>query len=289
MSTVELIRPAVARATRRVGAFRGHDPLLIGSGAVCALLLLVAVVGPLLAPHAPNATDVLAANQAASADHLLGTDPLGRDILSRLLHGARTSLLGPALVIALSTIAGTALAITAVWIGGWFERVVGRTLDVLFAFPALLFALLAVAIFGTGLVAPVIALSIAYTPYMARVVRSVARRERAMPYVDAARLAGFSGWRICTRHILPNVSGVVRAQATIAFGSALIDLAAISFIGLGVRPPNAEWGLMVSDGRTGLLNGYPQECLAAGTMIILTVVAFNVLGERIAERSEAAR
>ncbi len=232
---------------------------------------------------------MLAANQASSSAHLLGTDALGRDIWSRLLDGARISLLGPAIIIAVSTVAGTGLAIAAVWVGGRFERLLVRLLDVLFAFPALLFALLAVAIFGTGLTGPIIALSIAYTPFMARVVRSVARRERQMPYVEAARQAGLSGWRICFRHLLPNVRGVVLAQATIGFGSALIDLSATSFLGLGVEAPQAEWGAMVADGRTALLNGYPQECVAACVAIVVTVVAFNVLGERLSNRWETSR
>lgn len=289
MSTASIVAPLLGGVTRRVGRFRGHDLLLTCSAAICALLLLIALVGPLVAPSDPEATNILAANQGGSAEHLLGTDALGRDILSRLLDGARISLLGPAVIILLSTVAGTGLAIAAVWVGGRFEQVVVRGLDVLFAFPSLLFALLAVAIFGPGLTAPVIALAIGYTPYMARVVRSVARRERRMPYVDAAHQAGLSGWRICSRHILPNVSGVVRAQATIGFGAALIDLAAMSFLGMGVHAPQAEWGLMVADGRTALLNGFPQECLAAGAAIVVTVVAFNVLGERLAARTEVTR
>ncbi|MBS1868594.1 MAG: ABC transporter permease [Actinobacteria bacterium] len=282
-----------------VAAFRGRggravrslaeDKLLLASGAVCVAIVALALLGPLLASGSPSRTSILEANLGSSSQHWLGTDALGRDIFTRLLYGARLSLAGPALIIAVSTVLGTGAAITAVWVGGRVERVLNRVLDVLFAFPALLFAILVVAILGTGLVAPVIALSIAYTPYMARVVRSVARRERSLPYIDACQLAGLSSWRICSRHILPNVFGVVRAQASIAFGAALIDLAAISFLGLGVSPPAAEWGLMVANGSTALLNGYPQECLAAGACIVVTVVAFNLLGERLAVRSEGRR
>ncbi|MFJ8025410.1 ABC transporter permease [Streptomyces sp. NPDC096311] len=243
----------------------------------------------MFAPHSPSATDILGANLTASGDHLLGTDPLGRDIYSRLLYGARLSLLGPAIVVCAATLFGTSLAIASAWWGGRLDRVIARGVDVLFAFPALLVAILAVAIFGHGLWAPVVALAIAYTPYLARVVRTVAVRERSLPYIDALHLAGLSGWRICTRHILPNVLPMVRAQATIGFGSALVDLAGISFLGLGVQAPDAEWGLMVSDGRSALLNGYPMESISAGFMIIVTVVAFNVLGERLAQRSEVDR
>jgi peptide/nickel transport system permease protein len=252
--------------------------------AVLALLIVIAVFGPALAPHSPTATSLLDKNAGASPAHPLGADSLGRDTFSRLLHGARLSLLGPAVVVAVATVLGTSLAILAAWIGGTVERLVARLLDLLFAFPSLIFALLAVAVFGHGLVAPTVALALAYTPYLARVVHSVASTERHRPYFDACRMAGFSGLRMCVRHLLPNVSGTVRAQATIMFGSALVDLAAISFLGLGVQPPQAEWGLMVADGRSALLAGAPLAALSAGAMIVVTVVACNVVGERIATR-----
>lgn len=136
---------------------------------------------------------MLAAGRSASAQHWLGTDSLGRDILSRLLYGARLSLLGPALVVTVATVAGTTLAIASVWYGGWFDRAITRLSDVLFAFPGLLFAVLAVALFGSGLTAPVTALAIAYTPYLTRIVRSVAYRERNLPYIEACELAACPG------------------------------------------------------------------------------------------------
>jgi peptide/nickel transport system permease protein len=284
MSAVPVIAPRA-----RFARVRGTDPVLAVAGTVCALLLALAVIGPWIAPHPPTQIDLLGANAGLSATHPLGADALGRDNLSRVLTGARLSIIGPALVVVAASVLGTTLAIASAWIGGGFDAFVVKALNLLFAFPALLFALLAVAIFGEGLTAPVVALSIAYTPYLARVVRGVAVRERSMAYVDACRLAGLSGPRICTRHLLPNVAGLVRAQATIMFGAALVDLAAISFLGLGVQPPASEWGLMVSDGRAALLNGSPQEALAAGGMIVITVVAFNVLGERLAARAEAER
>jgi peptide/nickel transport system permease protein len=264
---------------------RGLDPLLMISLFVCVLLALLAILGPWLAPHSPNAISILQANQGRSSQHLLGTDQLGRDILSRIIIGARLSLVGPLLVVVLSSFAGTAIAIVGVWVRGPFEEVSVRLVDILFAFPGLLFAILAVAVFGEGFVAPVLALSIAYTPYMARVVRSVARRDRHLPYIESCLIGGLSGWRICTHHLLRNVWPVILAQATIGFASAMIDLAALSFIGLGAQPPSTDWGLMISDGITPLLNGYPQECFAAGLMVVITVVSFNVLGERLAARA----
>ena len=155
-------------------------------------------------------------------------------------------------------------------------------LDILFAFPGLIFALLAVALFGPGLVAPVIALSIAYLPYIARVLRSGALRERNLPYIDACYAAGLPTRSIAARHLLPNIMPLVLVQATLSFGYALVDLAAISYLGLGVPPPSAEWGLMVANGQSAILSGHPQESLYAGVLIVVTVVAFNLLGDRMA-------
>jgi peptide/nickel transport system permease protein len=262
------------------------DPIAVAAGCVCVALLAVALLAPLIAPYQPDAIDAAAINQGPSAAHLLGTDSLGRDILSRVLYGARLSLLGPALVTVLSTTLGTAVAIAGTWIGGAFDRVMARFMDTLFAFPGLLFAVLAVVAFGTGLTAPVIALSIAYTPYIARVIRAASVHQRQLPYIEACQLLGFSSWRTATHHLLRNVRLLIVAQATLAFGYSLLDLAGLSFIGLGVQPPAAEWGLMVSEGDSALLNGYPYESLAAGAAIVITVVAFNVLGERLTARSQ---
>jgi len=265
---------------------RGVDPLLTIAGAILVLMVLAAVFAPAIAPYPPNQTDILAANQSPSAVHVLGTDSLGRDIYSRILFGARLTLLGPTLIIAIATVVGVALAISAVWFGGWYDAAVSRSLNIVFALPGLLVAIVAVAVIGPGLAAPVIALSLAYMPYIARVLRSVALRERSLAYVEAGELVGLSGWAVCRRHLLPNVMPIVRAQATLAFGSALVDLAAISYLGLGVQPPTAEWGVMVAAGQSSLLNGYPWESLSAGVAIIVVVVLVNLVGERLALRAE---
>lgn len=273
----------------RLSRLLPRDWLLLTAGGVCLGLVLAAVLAPLIAPYDPSQTDILNQNLGASGAHLLGTDALGRDILSRVLYGARLSLLGPAIVTVVCTAIGTMLAIASVWVGGAFDSAVARLLDVMFAFPGLIVAVLAVAIFGQGLVAPVIALSLAYVPYVARVVRSVALRERHLAYIDACQSLGYSGWRICAHHIFANVKLIAAAQATIAFASALIDLAGLSFIGLGVQPPASDWGSMVSEGGSALLNNHPLETIAAGGAIVLTVVAFNVLGDRLSTASEVIR
>jgi peptide/nickel transport system permease protein len=272
-----------ARA-RVVGRRRRLDWVMIGCATFIVIIVVVAVFAPWIAPHDPNQVDILAAHEGPSAARLLGTDALGRDLLSRLIYGARLSLLGPALIVLIATVVGTTLAILAAWMGGWFDGVTSRVLDILFAFPGLIFAILAVAIFGAGLVAPVIALSIAYLPYDARVLRSVALRERNLPYIQACYVEGLPTRTITGRHLLPNILPFVFVQATLSFGYALVDLAAISYLGLGVAPPTPEWGLMVANGQASILSGYPQESLFAGLLIVATVVAFNLLGDRLATR-----
>ncbi|MBG0817811.1 ABC transporter permease [Planomonospora sp. ID82291] len=274
--------------TRRRFASLGR-PALIASTLVAGGLTLIAVIGPWIAPYDPDATDVLAAHQGPGARHLLGTDSLGRDILSRALAGARLSFAGPAVIMLISTILGTALAIFSAWHGGRVDRMVNRLLNVMFSVPGVLVAVLSSAVFGSGFWAPVLALGVVYLPYMARVVRSVAVRERHRGYVESLQLAGMSSWRICLRHLVPNVLPIVTAQGTYGFGSALADFAAVSFLGLGIQPPAAEWGVMVSEGRSELLDGALQQSLSAGTLIVVTVVAFNVLGAQLSSRSGGRR
>jgi peptide/nickel transport system permease protein len=269
-------------SVRRFDRIRRLDPVAAVCAAFIAIVVLVAILAPWIAPHDPRYLNILGRFQTSSPTNLLGTDSLGRDLLSRLIWGARLSLLGPFLIIFLATVVGTFLAIITAWVGGWIDNVVSRMLDILFAFPGLIFAMIAVAIFGTGLVAPVIALSIAYLPYIARILRSGAIRERNLPYIDACYAEGLPTRRIAFRHLLPNIMPLVLVQATISFGYALVDLAAISYLGLGVAPPAPEWGLMVSNGQSSILSGHPQESLYAGILIVVTVVAFNLLGERLA-------
>jgi peptide/nickel transport system permease protein len=192
-------------------------------------------------------------------------------------------------VVAASTLVGGGLALLSAWLGGWFDQLVSRSVDTLFAFPGLLLAIFAVAILGPGLVAPVGALAIAYTPYIARITRSAALRERSLSYVEACRVEGMTGRRISLRHILPNLAPLIGAQASVAFGYAMIDLAAISFLGLGIQPPTPDWGSMVAAGESGILQGSPEESLSAGIMIVIAVVVVNVLGDRISGYRTSAR
>lgn len=271
---------------------RARHQLGIGgllAAAVAVILLLLAIVAPLLAPYGALDGSLLEAHQPPSGEHLLGTDQAGRDLLSRLLFGARSSLAGPVLVVVLTAIMGATLAMVAAWNGGWVDAVIGRVLDFLFAFPSLLLAIVVIAVFGGGMLQASIALSIAFTPYTARVLRSVAIRERVLGYIESARLQGRSGSVVVVRHLLPNVLPQIATGAAINFGYAMIDLAAISFLGLGVQPPAADWGLMVANGQDSLVQGYPQQSIYAGVAIVLAVVCFGIVGERLGGRRAGGR
>lgn len=286
MSTPAVVLEAARERRRR---FAGNNVLVIGCGVIIALAVFLAAFGPLLAPHDPDAANLGNAYVGPVAGHPLGYDSQGRDLFSRLLTGARTSMAGPFLVVLVSVTLGTTLAVTAAWAGRWLDATISTVLDILFAFPAILLAVLASAVFGAGLTAPTLALAIAYTPYVARVLRGAALRERARDYVAACEVQGLSAFGICARHLVPNLTALIVAQATLLFGYAMVDFAAISFIGLGVQPPTADWGVMVASGQAGVLQGYPMESLTAGLSIVVVVVAVNLLGERLAAKDSEGR
>lgn len=285
MSTV-----AVSTAIRRRGRTAARsDKVAIACLVVIGLAVLVALFGSAIAPHDPNESDLNNAYLGPSPGHLLGFDGQGRDLFSRLLAGARTAILGPAAVVALSLVAGVVLAVVAAWRGGWLDSTISVAMDILFAFPGILLAVLAAAVFGPGLTAAALSLAVAYTPYVARVLRSAAVRERGREYIAAGEVQGLSAWTICARHLVPNVAPLIVAQGTLLFAYAMVDLAAVSFIGLGVQAPQSDWGVMVGTGQPGVLQGYPEESLAAGLSIVVVVVAVNLLGERLAQRHQERR
>ena len=283
---------AVAAGRRRprvLASLRATGVAGMASAVVIAAATVAAVLGPALAPYPPDLPNLNLAWVGPGGGHLLGFDFQGRDVFSRLLAGAQSSMLGPLAVVVLSMAAGTLLAVAAAWRGGALDAVISSGLNILFAFPGILLAVLATAIFGAGLTAASIALSVAYMPYVARVLRGAALRERNQPYVAALEVQGLSATSICLRHLIPNMMPLIVAQATIMFGWAMVDLAAISFLGLGVQPPNPNWGVMISENQTGILQGYPLPALSAGVCIVAVVIAFNVLGERLFEQAQAAR
>ena len=277
------------RRGRRAAMLRAIGPLGIASAVVIVVAIIAAVAGGWFAPDNPDLPNLSLSFVGSTAGHLLGYDFEGRDVLSRLLAGAQSSMLGPIAVVFMSMACGTLLALVAAWRRGITDTVISSCLDILFAFPGILLAVLAAAVFGAGLWAAAIALSVAYTPYVARVLRGAALKERSLPYVAALEVQGASGTAICLSHIVPNVLPLIVAQATTMIGYAMVDLAAISFLGLGVQPPTPNWGVMIFENEVGIPQGYPLPALAAGTCIVLVVVAFNVLGERLFTYAQAVR
>jgi len=256
------------------------------SVAVIAIALFLAIFGPMLAPYDPIVGDLSYSDVGPLAGHPLGFDYQGRDVLSRLLAGARTTIFGAGFVALVAIIIGTSLALLSAWFGGKTDTFLSATLDVLFAFPGILLAVVAAAVFGASLFSAALALAIAYSPYVARVLRGAALKERAMTYISALEVQGFGALRLTVRHLLPNISALIVAQGTILFGFAMVDLAAISFLGLGVQAPNADWGVMVSDGKTSLLLGYPLVSLSAVFCIVAVVAAVSFLGDRLESNSK---
>ncbi len=290
MSTaIPLVTVRAPRGGRAVGLLRGTGAAGIASAGVILAATVVAVAGPVLAPFNPTLPNLALAFVGPTGAHIFGFDYEGRDVLSRLLAGAQSSMLGPLAVVIGALVIGTLLAVIAAWRRGVVDAVISSSLDILFAFPGILLAVLAAAVFGAGLPAASISLAIAYMPYVARVLRGAALKERSQPYVAALEVQGASATSICLRHIVPNVMPLIVAQATILFGYAMVDLAAISFLGLGVQPPAANWGVMISENQVGIPQGYPLPALAAGGCIVAVVIAFNVLGERLFEQAQGAR
>jgi peptide/nickel transport system permease protein len=251
--------------------------------AIIFVLVVMALFGQWIAPKDPDAVNLVDSLLPASAEHPFGTDDSGRDIFSRIIAGARLSLLGPLLVVAISTLVGVPLGLLAGYRGGIADAIVSRLCDLLFAFPPLLLAIVIVATFGAGFTTATIAIAITYIPLLARVVRGVVLAERTKPYVEACQVQGFSGVRTALGHVLPNVSPTIVAQSTLNFGYALLDLAGLAFLGLGVQPPTADWGAMLAAGRQSLLIS-PNELLYASLAITISVIAFNIVGDAIGER-----
>jgi dipeptide transport system permease protein len=256
----------------------------LGGLVIVALVLLMAALAPWVAPFAPDLTDNTvflvppAWQSGGSSAHLLGTDAIGRDILSRLIFGARLSLLIGIAVVTLSVILGTVLGLLAGYFRGIFEITVMRLMDIILTLPSLLLAIVIVAILGPGMMNAMLAVAIVVLPHYVRITRAAVISETSRDYVTAARMGGAGHWRLMFSEILPNCTAPLIVQASLGISTAILDAAALGFLGLGAQPPSPEWGTMLADAREFVLRAW-WVVTFPGLMILITVLAFNLLGD----------
>ncbi|MDP3138415.1 MAG: ABC transporter permease subunit [Burkholderiaceae bacterium] len=284
----EAVQPATAAAPPHPlrefwGYFRGNKGAVAGLCVVVAVLLM-ALFAPWLAPYEPNLTDNRvflqppAWQDGGTSAHWLGTDAIGRDILSRLMHGARLSLVIGLAVVAISVVVGTVLGLLAGYYRGVFEIAVMRLMDIILTLPSLLLAIVIVAILGPGLMNSMLAVSVVVLPHYVRITRAAVIAESSRDYVTAARMNGAGPWRVMFSEILPNCMAPLIVQASLGVSTAILDAAALGFLGLGAQPPAPEWGTMLADAREFVLRAW-WVVTFPGLMILVTVLAFNLLGD----------
>jgi ABC-type dipeptide/oligopeptide/nickel transport system permease subunit len=269
-------------------AFFRHDLLSAGAAAVLGAALLAATIGPWLVPYDPLGVELAANYQPSSWAHLLGTDHLGRDTLSRLVAGARVSLGIALTATGAGLIIGAALGLLAAWRRGVVELVAMQFVDIMLALPELLLAITAITVLGRGTVSTVVAVAVYAVPSFARIVRGAAQPIVSADFVMAARAVGASDARLLWRHVLPGCVSPMLAHATVMLGSAILLASGLSFLGLGVQPPEAEWGSMLSRGRE-LLRTAPLGAIAPGVAITATVLSFSLLGDGLRDASGRRR
>jgi peptide/nickel transport system permease protein len=281
-TVTELARaPARAGWLPAVGDFVRRRPLgAVGAG-IILLMVAAALSAGWIAPYDPLETDYGAMLGAPSREHWLGTDAFGRDVLSRILYGARTALVVGIGASVLGATIGSLIGVASAYFGGRIDLVVQRIMDVFFAFPVIILALAVVAVLGTGAGNVILAIATPMVPRCARVVRSSALAIREMPYIDAARAAGFGDRRIILRHMLPNVMAPILIMATAFLGEAILLEASLSFLGLGVQEPTAAWGLMLRGAAVEFAETAPWMAIFPGLAISLAVFGFNLFGDSL--------
>jgi len=256
-----------------------ENPVTGLSFALFFVIALCALIGPYIVPHDPLASDTSATLQAPSLQHLFGTDLLGRDIFSRVVVATRLDFVIALTSVALVFVAGGFAGIAAGYFGGWTDRIVGRIADTIMAFPLFVLAMGIVAALGNTVQNIIIATAIVNFPLYARVARAEANVRRDAGFVQAARLSGNGEFRILLVHILPNIMPIMIVQMSLTMGYAILNAAGLSFIGLGVRPPTAEWGIMVAEGASFMVSGEWWIALFPGLALMIAVFCFNLLGD----------
>jgi len=273
-------RPQERRLITKLRSQARGNGLSVLAGFFVVLLFSTAAFAPVIATHAPTRQNFGSVLQPPSAEHRLGTDELGRDVFSRIVHGARISVMIGIMAVGLGALIGISLGLLAGFYGGVVDNVIMRFIDVLLAFPGILLAILIAAVLGAGLVPVILAVAIFSVPTFARLMRGSVLSVKQRDYVEAARAAGASDGRILGSHILVNCFGPVLVYATLLMGDAILTAAALSFLGVGVAPPTPEWGAMISTARS-YMRSAPHVVLVPGVAIFLTVLAFNILGDAL--------
>jgi peptide/nickel transport system permease protein len=274
-----VVAPSEIRATRR----RRASLIILLCFVVVAAVAFMAAFGTLIAPDSPNQQDLTLGLAHPSAQHLLGTDALGRDVLSRIIAGARSAFLGPFVIAIGAAFFGSLLGLFAGYYGGTADGIISRWIDLMWALPGLLIVIVVAGAFGSGYWFSVGLLVLLSMPFDTRFVRAATLEQMPRPYVEAAKALGVSDRRIMFFHIWPNVSSVVFANLFLGFAGALVALAGLSFLGLGLDPGTADWGLMVSEGRN-LLFANPVAILAPAIAIVLLATCMNLIGDWLFER-----
>lgn len=273
------VRPSLG-LSRLLSWFASQNVLLVAGAVIFLAIVALALLAPIIAPYDPNTIDFSQKLRAPGFEHLLGTDELGRDIFSRIVYGARTSLLIGVTVLAFSMALGVPIGLVAGYFGGRVDTVLMRISDVFLAFPPLLLPIAITAMLGAGLFNAMMALAISWFPWYARIIRGSVMGVREELYIAAAKTMGVSAPRIMLRHALPNSWTPTIVQASMDFGYAILAAASLSFIGIGARPPTIEWGLMVAQSRTKFLDFW-WTAACPGLAIFLTVLAVNLVGDGI--------
>ncbi len=268
--------PAAGPMARLARAARQNPIGLIGA-VIITLVVLVALLAPLLAPYGP-AQLVGRRLLAPSVAHPLGTDELGRDVLSRIVYGARVSLYVGLIAVGLATLLGGLLGVLAAYFGGWLDALLNALIDIMLAFPGLVLAIVIAGLLGPSITNAMIAIGVISTPAYARIARSAVAVIKAEPYVEAAQVVGGGTLRIIGRHILPNIAPPLIVQTSLLFSTAVLAEAALSFLGLGIQPPDPSWGSMLNASRQ-FMELAPWLAIAPGLSIMLVVLGFNFLGD----------
>ncbi|SNB75395.1 peptide/nickel transport system permease protein [Arboricoccus pini] len=267
----------------------GQNPLTLMAAILFVFLVACALLGPTLVPYDPLASDAMARMQPPSLGHPFGTDSLGRDMLSRTIVATRLDLGMAVFAVALSFVVGTAMGAVAGYLGGWMDKVIGRIFDTIMAFPLFVLAMGIVAALGNSVINIVIATAVINLPFYGRFARAEVNVRRDLAFIEAARMGGNGPMSVMARHIVPNILPPMMVQISLNMGWAILNAAGLSFIGLGVRPPEPEWGIMVSEGAAYIFSGEWWTFVFPGMALVLAVFCFNLLGDGLRDMIDPRR